>query len=310
LKNINNTVETAQSLKKVYKTLDLLTYITNNRVTIADGAMGTELFRDGLIGVEQNNLTNPESVLKIYRSYLDAGSTLITTNTLTMNRIFIESHKIDIDVVKVNEEGVKIACKAINGNQFILGDISSTGQLLEPYGEFSEETFIRNFQEQAKILSDNGVDAFIIETIMDLREAICALRACKSISSLPVFVTISFSTAENGGRTIMGNSAKDCAISLTQEGADAIGANCGSIDPKDFPLIISQLREYSTLPLIAQPNAGKPRLLNNITSFDMPPKNFADCLAACVQQGAVIIGGCCGTTPDHIKAISDFKINS
>jgi 5-methyltetrahydrofolate--homocysteine methyltransferase len=286
--------------------MNLLTYITNNRVTIADGAIGTELFNAGLIGVEQNNLTNPESVLKIHRSYLEAGSTLLTTNTLTMNRIFIESHKMDIDIIRVNEAGVKLARQAIGSNQFVLGDISSTGQLLEPYGEFSEETFIRNFQEQAKILSDNGVDAFIIETMMDVREAICALRACKSISSLPVFVTMSFSTIENGGRTIMGNSAKDCATSLTHEGADAIGANCGTLDPEHIPLIISQLREYSPLPLIAQPNAGKPKLLNNTTSFDMPPDKFADCLAKCIQNGASIIGGCCGTTPNHIKAITRF----
>jgi 5-methyltetrahydrofolate--homocysteine methyltransferase len=284
--------------------MNLLTYIANNRVTIADGAIGTELFNAGLMGVEENNLTNPESVLKIHRSYLEAGSTLLTTNTLTMNRIFIESHKMDIDIIKVNEAGVKLARQAIGSNQFVLGDISSTGQLLEPYGEFSEETFIRNFQEQAKILSDNGVDAFIIETMMDIREAICALRACKSISSLPVFVTMSFSTIENGGRTIMGNSAKDCAVSLTLEDADAIGANCGTLDPENIPLIISQLRDYSPLPILAQPNAGKPKLLNDSTNFDMAPDKFADCLAKCIQNGASIIGGCCGTTPNHIKAIT------
>jgi 5-methyltetrahydrofolate--homocysteine methyltransferase len=140
--------------------------------------------------------------------------------------------------------------------------------------------------------------------MMDVREAICALRACKSISSLPVFVTMSFSIIENGGRTIMGNSAKDCAISLTHEGADAIGANCGTLDPENISLIISQLREYSPLPIIAQPNAGKPKLLNDTTSFDMPPDKFADCLAKCIQNGVSIIGGCCGTTPNHIKAIT------
>lgn len=284
--------------------MNLLTYIANNSVTIADGAMGTELFSAGLMGGELNNLTNPESVLKIHRSYLEAGATLITTNTLTMNRIFIESHAMDIDAARVNEAGAKLARQVTGSNHFVLGDISSTGQLLEPYGEFSEEIFISNYQEQARILSENGVDAFIIETVMDLREAICALRACKSISSLPVFVTLSFSTAENGGRTMMGNSAKDCAISLTQEGADAIGANCGSLDPRDFPSIISEFRKYSHVPIIAQPNAGKPKLLDNTTSFDMPPDIFADCLAKCVKNGANIIGGCCGTTPNHIKALS------
>jgi 5-methyltetrahydrofolate--homocysteine methyltransferase len=287
--------------------LNLLKYIADNSVTIADGAMGTELFRTGLMGGERNNLTNPESVLKIHRSYLEAGATLITTNTLTMNRIFIESHAMDIDVARVNEAGAKLARQVTASNHFVLGDISATGQLLEPYGEFSDEAFIINYQEQARILSENGVDAFIIETVMDLREAICALRACKSTSSLPVFVTLSFSTAENGCRTMMGNSAKECAVTLTQEGADAIGVNCGSLDPKDLPSIISEFRKNSSLPLIAQPNAGKPRLLNNTTIFDMPPDIFADCLARCVKNGANIIGGCCGTTPDHIKAITGLQ---
>jgi len=287
--------------------VNLLKYITGNRIIIADGAMGTELFRAGLTGGEQNNLVNPDAVLKIHRSYMEAGAALVTTNTLTMNRIFIESHGLDIDVAKVNQAGVKLARQAAGSKHFVLGDISSAGQMLEPYGEFSEETFVRNFQEQAGILSENGIDAFIIETVMDLREAICALRACKSVSSLPVFVTLSFSTAENGGRTMMGNSVKECAISLTKEGADAIGTNCGSLDPEDFPLIISEFRKYSSLPLIAQPNAGKPKILNNTTSFDMPPNTFAECLAECIKNGASIIGGCCGTAPNHIKALTGLR---
>ncbi len=286
--------------------MKLLEHIANHKITLADGAMGTELFRAGLTGGEINNLTNQDSVQKIHRSYIEAGARLITTNTLTMNRIFIESHSLDIDVVKVNEAGAKLTRESAGNVNFILGDISSTGQLLEPYGEFSEDAFYHNFLEQASILADNGIDGFIIETMTDLREALCALRACKKISSLPVFVTISFSTAENGGKTIMGNSAKECAISLTQEGADAIGTNCGSIDPKDFPVIISQMKENSRLPIIAQPNAGKPILLNDIVTFNMPPEAFANCISESIKCGASIIGGCCGTTPEHIKALAAF----
>ena len=286
--------------------MKLLEHVANQKITIADGAMGTELFRAGLTGGEINNLTNPDSVQNIHRSYLKAGARLITTNTLTMNRIFIESHSLDIDVVKVNEAGAILARQSAGNDNYVLGDISSTGQLLEPYGEFSEESFFHTYKEQAGILAENGIDGFIIETITDLREALCALRACKTISSLPVFVTISFSTAENGGKTIMGNSAKDCAISLTEEGADAIGTNCGSIDPKDFPAIISQMKENSRLPIIAQPNAGKPVLLNDTVTFNMPPEIFADCILESIKSGAGIVGGCCGTTPEHIKTLSAF----
>ncbi|MHC4338477.1 MAG: homocysteine S-methyltransferase family protein, partial [Planctomycetota bacterium] len=138
----------------------------------------------------------------------------------------------------------------------------------------------------------------------DLREAICALRACEDNFSLPVIVSIAFSTEKNGGRTIMGNSAEDCAKQLTEAGADVIGANCGDLDPAQMAVVVSVLESATRLPVLAQPNAGKPKLVNDKTVFEMGPGDFATGIAECSHAGARLLGGCCGTTPEHIRAVA------
>jgi 5-methyltetrahydrofolate--homocysteine methyltransferase len=142
--------------------------------------------------------------------------------------------------------------------------------------------------------------------MFDLREAACALRACKDNFSLPIIVSVAFATEEKGGRTMMGNSAQDCATTLTDAGADVVGANCGDIDPAQMAAIVSLLQSATTLPILAQPNAGKPKLIDNKTVFEMAPAPFADGIAECLQAGARILGGCCGTTPEHIRAVADM----
>jgi len=137
-----------------------------------------------------------------------------------------------------------------------------------------------------------------------LREAMCALRACKDKLSLPVIVSIAFATETKGGRTMMGNSAEQCAESLMDAGADVIGANCGDIDPAQMAVIVSLLKTATSLPVLAQPNAGKPKLVDNETIFDMEPEAFAQGIAECLHAGASILGGCCGTTPEHIRAVA------
>jgi len=180
----------------------------------------------------------------------------------------------------------------------------STGQLLEPYGDYTEAHFLETFREQAGILAEAGVDGLIIETMTDLREAVCALRACKETAALPVLVSMAFTTDMNGGRTVMGNSAEECARALAEAGADAVGANCGSLDPRETAAVVALLSKATTLPILAQPNAGKPRLVQGRTVFDMPPEVFAAGMAECIAAGARILGGCCGTTRDHIRALA------
>ena len=284
--------------------MNLSTALKEKDVILLDGAIGTELGKHGLMGRARPNLDNPEVVLEIQREYAQCGCNAITTNTLTMNRIYIESHKVSVSVQDVNRAGVEIARKAVSEGQYVLGNIGSTGQLLEPYGTYKESQFYDAFREQAGILAESGVDGFIIETMFDLREAMCALRACKDNFSLPVIVSIAFSSEANGGMTMMGNSAQQCAKSLTEGGTDVIGANCGDIDPAQMAVIVSVLKSATSLPVIAQPNAGKPQLVDNETVFKMAPDDFTKGIAECLSAGAQIVGGCCGTTPEHIRAVA------
>ncbi len=271
---------------------------------LLDGAMGTELARRGVLERSEGNLGHGEAVRSVHRDYLEAGCGAIITNTLTMNRLFLESHGLGVDVREVNLAGARIAREAAGGRAYVLGNLSSTGQLLEPYGTCTEGQATEAFKEQAGYLLEQGVDGFIIETMIDLREAVCALKACRALTDIPVLVAIAFGTTANGGRTVMGNSARDSASSLEGEGADALGANCGSVDPREMAGIVSTLAAVTRLPIVAEPNAGKPKLVDGQTVYDMGPEEFAHGLLACREAGAAILGGCCGTTPAHIRALS------
>lgn len=284
--------------------MNFLETIKNKDVFLLDGAIGTELDKRGIMGRAGNNLDNPEVVLEIQREYARCGCDALTANTLTMNRIYIQKHNLDVSVRDVNIAGVELAKKAADSGQYVLGNLSSTGQLLEPYGTYTETQFYDAFKEQAEILAEAGADGFLIETVFDLREAICALKACKENFSLPVIASIAFDTEQKGGRTIMGDSAEQCAKNLTEAGADVVGANCGSLDPSQMAVVISILKSATSLPLLAQPNAGKPKLVGDKTIFEMSPAPFAAGISECIDAGANIVGGCCGTRPEHIKTVA------
>jgi 5-methyltetrahydrofolate--homocysteine methyltransferase len=222
-----------------------------------------------------------------------------------MNRISIEAHDLKIEVKEVNHAGVKLA-RNLGEDHYVLGDMSSTGILLEPFGTLSESDAMLVFLEQAEALQQAGVDGFIIETMYDLKEALLALDACKQVSDRPVLVSIAFNSSKNGGRTIMGNSAAECARKLEQAGAAAVGVNCGAISPIQVAEVIAEMRAVTELPLIAQPNAGRPKIIDGKTVFNMGPEEFASGIMQCIKAGARLVGGCCGTTPEHIRAISGY----
>lgn len=286
------------------RALDFLDFVHSHDRVLLDGAIGTELFKRGQTSSGPSNLGAPELVLEIHREYAQCGCHALVTNSLTMNRLSIETHGIPVDVEDVNRSGVDLARQAAGDDQFVLGNISSTGQLLEPYGTYEEAAFCDTFREQAGIQADAGVDGFIIESMFDLREAMCALRACKEVSSLPVIVSMVFATELRGGRTIAGTTAEDCAVRLTDAGADVVGANCGDLDPAQMATVVSLLKSATSLPILAEPNAGKPELVGDETVFKMSPESFAAGVAQCLRAGARLVGGCCGTTPDHIRALA------
>ncbi len=281
--------------------LDLIA--SDRRAIFLDGAMGTQLGEAGLEMGGPTTITHPEAVLAVHQRYADCGVDLLITNTLTMNRVNIESHKVGVDVREVNLAGVRLAKAAARDGQYVLGDVSSTGKMLQPYGQLAEEDAYAAFREQAAILAEGGVDGFIIETMIDLREALCAVRAAREASDLPVIASIAFNTAGNGGRTVMGDTAHDCAQALTEAGACAVGANCGSLDPLELAEVVSLMRGATSLPIIAQPNAGKGRLADKRLVFDMSPTDFAAGIDECLRAGARLVGGCCGTSPAHIRAM-------
>lgn len=284
--------------------MDLSAFLTNPDTILLDGAMGTQLALRGLNMGGQTNLTNPDVVLDIHKEYSQSGCHILTTNTFTMNRVYIETHNVGVDVREVNLAGAQLARLAADKDQCVLGDMSTTGNLLEPYGEISESTAYEAYKEQAGLLAEGGVDGFIIETMFDLREALCALRACKEISSLPVIVSLAFSTPKNGGRTVIGNSANDCATALAESGAQVVGANCGDLDPTQMAEIVSMLGSATELPILAQPNAGMPTLVDSKTEFEMSPIEFSNGILECIRAGAHLVGGCCGTSPEHIRAVA------
>ena len=275
-------------------------------VLLFDGAMGTQLDERGLMSRGRNNLDAPQAVLEIHQAYARCGCDILTTNTLTMNRLYIETHNVEVSVQEINRAGVQLADQATGCGQYVVGNLSSTGQLLEPSGTYTEAQFYATFKEQAEALAEAGVDGFIIETVFDLREAVCALRACKENTPLTVLVCIAFQTADKGGRTMMGDTAEQCAKQLTAAGADAVGTNCGDLDPSQMAQVVALLKAATDLPIVAQPNAGIPQLIEGKTVFDLGPGPFAEGIAECIGAGARIVGGCCGTTPQHIDAVREI----
>jgi 5-methyltetrahydrofolate--homocysteine methyltransferase len=283
--------------------MDFLNYIHQKKPVIFDGAMGTELAKRGLaLNGGVNNLSHPDQVIAVHKSYIESGSEVISTNTFTMNPIYLKTHNIEIDMVKVNQAGVRLAKKA--GAKYVLGDMGPTGQLMEPYGLYGEKEMIECYQAQALVLAEAGVDGFIIETMMDLREALCALKACKMVSTLPVVVTLTLYAKDSGGRTLMGQTLAACAAAVEKEGGAVIGTNCGEFDPLEIARVVAELKRKTDLPILVQPNAGKPKLVKEETIYNMTPEVFAEGVLKCIEAGATLVGGCCGTTPEHIKAVA------
>jgi len=285
--------------------MDISEFLSSTEKTILlDGGMGTELQKVDLEMGGHNSALHPDEVLAIHKNYVACGVDMLITNTLTMNRIYIEAHHVPVDVREVNLAGAKLARQAIGESGYVLGDMSSTSKMLAPLGPLEKEDAIATYKEQAAILAEGGVDAFLIETMFDLGEALCAVEGCQAVSDLPVFATISFSSINKGGRTIMGNTAQDCAKALTEAGAAVVGANCGDLNPHEFAEIVTLMKEVTDLPILIQPNAGLPQLIDGETVFNMTPEDFASGVMECVQAGAKLVGGCCGTSPAHIQVLA------
>lgn len=268
---------------------------------IFDGGMGTMLQAYGLKGGELPEVYNadkPDIILKIHKDYIAAGSDIITTNTFGANRYKLKGSGLNAgDVVR---SAVRLAREAA-GEKLVALDIGPVGQLMEPYGTLSFQDAYDAFKEQVIAGAAAGADLILIETMSDIYEAKAAILAAKENSDLPVICTMTF---QADGRTLTGSDPMTMVNIISHLGVAALGVNC-SLGPKDMKPLLSQILRYSPVPVIVQPNAGLPVLVDGRTCYDVSPESFGQFMAEMAGMGALILGGCCGTTPMHIKAVKN-----
>ena len=286
--------------------MNILDYIKND-VLILDGGMGTLLQKKGLPAGElpENwNLTHPEVIQEIHRSYYDAGSNVVSTNTFGANLLKFSPDELK----KIIRAAVENACIARdssinNKEKFVALDIGPSGKLLKPYGDLDFEDAVSLFAETVKLGVKYGVDLIFIETMNDSYETKAALLAAKENSALPVFVSNAYGS---DGRLMTGASPAAMVALLEGMDADAIGANC-SLGPNQLRVVVEELLEYASVPVLLKPNAGLPEIVNGKTVYDITSEEFAKEVVSLVNKGVRIVGGCCGTTPEYIRAVTDLK---
>lgn len=284
----------------------LLDRITDGEVLVADGAMGTMLIARGLppgVCPEEWNLTRPEVLEEIASLYLEAGAEIITANTFGASPMKLGPYGLADRTEVINAAGVAAARKAVGDKAYVLGDVGPSGRLLEPYGDANPDEVYESFKIQARALVSAGVDVIFVETMMDLNEATLAVNAIKAVSlDTPVVAAMTFDETPGGFCTIMGVSAEDAASGLAAAGADVVGSNCGN-GIENMVKIAGEFRANTDLPLIIQSNAGLPETVDGELVYRETPEFMAARVKDLLDAGVSIIGGCCGTTPEHIRAI-------
>ena len=284
--------------------------LTNDQIVYLDGATGSNLVKAGMpsgVCPEQWILEHREVMLELQRQYVAAGTDILYAPTFTANRVKLAEYGLADRMESMIHELVGIsrqaAESAVGRKVYVAGDITMTGEQLSSVGgKMDLENLIDIYKEQIRMLADAGVDLLVVETMMSLAESRAALIAAKEVCDLPVMVTFTF---EPEGRMLYGTDAQTAAVVAESLGACAVGANC-STGPARMQEIIQTIAEVTTIPVIAKPNAGLPTLdLDGKTVYDMGPEEFGSEMELLVSQGAAVLGGCCGTTPDHIRALYD-----
>lgn len=275
----------------------------NKGPIILDGATGTNLMAAGMpIGVcpEAWILEHKEVLLNLQRGYVEAGTNIVYAPTFTGNRIKLEEYGLADRITEINTELVRLSREAVGDKALVAGDMTMTGQQLFPLGELMFEELVEVYKEQASILDKAGADLFVVETMMSLQECRAAVLAIKEVSDKPVMVTLTYN---EDGRTLYGTPPEAAVVVLQSLGVDVIGINC-STGPMEMIEPVKIMAEYATIPILAKPNAGLPELVDGETVYRMTPEEFAEAGAALVEAGAALVGGCCGTTPEHIAALT------
>jgi 5-methyltetrahydrofolate--homocysteine methyltransferase len=277
--------------------------LLENRLLILDGATGTELQKRGMpqgVCPELWVMEYPDVLTEIQREYIKAGSDIVYTCTFGGNRVKLAEYGLGDRVVEINRELAGISRQAAAGtNCFVAGDLAPTGNFVEPFGDMPFEKAVAVYKEQVQGLLEGGVDLFVIETMLDIQETRAALLAVKETSDLPVMASMTFG---NDGRTLTNSDPVTVLLILQSLGADAVGVNC-STGPRDMIEVVSLMKPYARVPLLAKPNAGLPRLVNGVTKFDMEAEEFGSYAKEFVRAGVNLLGGCCGTSPLYIASL-------
>ena len=272
---------------------------------LLDGATGTNLQKAGMpVGVcpEQWILENSEVLIDLQKRYVEAGTDILFAPTFTASRIKLKEYGLEDHLEEMNRKLVALSKEAAKGtNALVAGDLTMTGEQLYPLGDLMFEDLVDVYKEQAKIIAEAGADLFVVETMMSLQECRAAVLAIREVCDLPVMVSLTYN---EDGRTLYGTDPVTAVVVMQSLGADAVGMNC-STGPEAMLEPIAKMAEYATIPLLAKPNAGMPELIDGQTVFNVEPEEFAEVGKKLVDEGAAILGGCCGTTPEHIRALKE-----
>ncbi len=291
-------------------------FYTKHAPIILDGATGTNLMEAGMpVGVcpEDWVRKHPDVILQLQRSYVEAGTHILYAPTFTANRIKLAEYGLEDELEAINRELVALSLQAAHSNDavfsgkaagrrvLVAGDMTMTGQQLFPLGELQFEDLVDVYKEQARVLADAGVDLFVVETMMSLQECRAAVLAIRETCDLPIMVSLTYN---EDGRTLFGTPPESAVVVLQALGVDVIGVNC-STGPAEMIPCVRKMAEYATIPILAKPNAGLPELVDGKTVYRMTPEEFAAAGADLVKAGAAFVGGCCGTTAEHIRALAE-----
>lgn len=280
--------------------------LLNQKILVLDGATGTNLQKAGMpTGVcpEKWVLEHPDVLVNLQMDYINAGSNIIYASTFSGNRIKLEEYGLEQELDEVNKKLVALSKEAVaktGYRAYIAGDLTMTGRQLYPIGTMQLEELIDVYKEQIKSLVEAGVDLLVVETMMSLAEARAALIAAKETCDLPIIVSMTYN---EDGRTLYGTDPATAVVVLQSLGADAIGVNC-STGPEEMVPLVEMMARYSNVPILAKPNAGMPELVDGETVYAMTPEAFAEAGRKLVAAGATLVGGCCGTTKEHITALA------
>ena len=282
--------------------------LNQEKVLVSDGAMGSLLFEKGLNAgdcPERFNIERPEILAEIALAYLQVGANIIQTNTFGASPFKLSDYNLDDKTEEINQKAVETVRQAVGSKALVSGSVGPTGKMLLPYGDIEPTAMKANYKRQISTLIDSGVDLLCIETMTDLSEAVIAIQSTREISQdIPIIATMTFDVIPQGCVTIMGNGVAEVCAKLQETGADVIGSNCGN-GTKNMITIAKEFLSNTELPIIIQSNAGIPTIVDDHVVYKETPEEFADFTKILLELGVSIIGGCCGTTPDHIKAIKE-----